>query len=333
MRDHGPLVGRRKTGRRPLLPEEQTILARAGGFLEKTGRNRRRAAPAGRGSRHLGPRRARGISRRRPRCRTGRMFLAELLAGAAQEDRLPPLPRGQGVGELSHRLARTAQAVRWLAGRRGNCGQRFPCLPCLGRGRTGPPWTGRWSGTPGGMTGGSPVLRPWRERRMGMELRPMQYKGFVWPHNPRTYTITYDRQVAVHKVPFGRYAMQDLGMGHRVMRGRGVCGAGGLYTFRPWPRCFTKAGPGTLLHPVAERPGLLRGPGPDSGAPGRTMCGTPLPSGRPTAATGHPGPGGGLTRGAPLRPRAGRPPWGPDPYGAHPGGDPVGASPRPGGSP
>ena len=35
-----------------------------------------------------------------------------------------------------------------------------------------------------------------------MELRPMQYKGFVWPHNPRTYTITYDRQVAVHKVPF-----------------------------------------------------------------------------------------------------------------------------------
>ena len=49
-----------------------------------------------------------------------------------------------------------------------------------------------------------------------MELRPMQYKGFVWPHNPRTYTITYDRQVAVHKVPFGRYAMQDLGMTHRV---------------------------------------------------------------------------------------------------------------------
>ena len=40
-----------------------------------------------------------------------------------------------------------------------------------------------------------------------MELRPMQYKGFVWPHNPRTYTITYDRQVAVHKVPFGRYAI------------------------------------------------------------------------------------------------------------------------------
>ena len=42
--------------------------------------------------------------------------LAGLLAGAVQEDRLPPLPRGQGVGELSHRLARTAQAVRWLAG-------------------------------------------------------------------------------------------------------------------------------------------------------------------------------------------------------------------------
>ena len=60
-----------------------------------------------------------------------------------------------------------------------------------------------------------------------MELTPMQYKGYVWPHNPRTYEIRYQRQVAVHKVPFGRYAMQDLGLTRRVMTGEGAfCGEG-----------------------------------------------------------------------------------------------------------
>ena len=37
-----------------------------------------------------------------------------------------------------------------------------------------------------------------------MELTPMQYKGYIWPHKPRTYTIRYQRHVALHKVPFGR---------------------------------------------------------------------------------------------------------------------------------
>ena len=84
-----------------------------------------------------------------------------------------------------------------------------------------------------------------------MELRPMQYKGFVWPHNPRTYTITYDRQVAVHKGPFGRYAMQDLGMTHRVMRGEGeFVGPEAYDTFRALASVFYEGGPGTLLHPV-----------------------------------------------------------------------------------
>ena len=45
----------------------------------------------------------------------------------------------------------------------------------------------------------------------------MQYKSYVWPHNPRTYTIQYVRKVAVHKVPFGRYAILSLGRGQGVM--------------------------------------------------------------------------------------------------------------------
>ena len=40
-----------------------------------------------------------------------------------------------------------------------------------------------------------------REKGDGrVELTPMQYKSYVWPHNPRTYTIQYVRKVAVHKI-------------------------------------------------------------------------------------------------------------------------------------
>ena len=54
-----------------------------------------------------------------------------------------------------------------------------------------------------------------------MELAPMRYKDFVWPHNPRTYTIEYRRAMGEHKVPFGRYHLQDLGPCKRVMKGEG----------------------------------------------------------------------------------------------------------------
>ena len=84
-----------------------------------------------------------------------------------------------------------------------------------------------------------------------MALTPMQYKGFVWPHNPRTYTIRYERRVAVHKVPFGRYAMQDLGLGRRVMEGEGeFYGPGAYDTFKRLATVFYSGGPGTLVHPV-----------------------------------------------------------------------------------
>ena len=84
-----------------------------------------------------------------------------------------------------------------------------------------------------------------------MALTPMQYKGFVWPHNPRTYTIRYERQVAVHKVPFGRYAMQDLGMGRRILEGEGAfLGPDAYDTFKALVSVVYEGGPGTLVHPV-----------------------------------------------------------------------------------
>ena len=84
-----------------------------------------------------------------------------------------------------------------------------------------------------------------------LELSPMRYKSFIWPHNPRTYTIEYERKVAVHKIPFGRYAMQDLGLGRRVMRGEGeFYGPSAYEDFKKLATVFYDGGPGTLLHPV-----------------------------------------------------------------------------------
>ena len=118
MRDYlAPLVGETEDGTEALLPEEQTILARRRRFSGED-----RAEPT-----EGGPLPEGGAEAPRSEAGQGDLpaagpgagqenVLAGLLAGAVQEDRLPPLPRGQGVGELSHRLARTAQAVRWLAG-------------------------------------------------------------------------------------------------------------------------------------------------------------------------------------------------------------------------
>lgn len=84
-----------------------------------------------------------------------------------------------------------------------------------------------------------------------MRLTPMRYKSYTWPHNPRTYAISFERQVAVHKIPFGRYCMQDLGLGRRVLRGEGeFAGAGAYEEFKTLASLFYQDGPGILVHPV-----------------------------------------------------------------------------------
>lgn len=84
-----------------------------------------------------------------------------------------------------------------------------------------------------------------------MLLAPMRYKDYIWPHNPATYTITYERQVAVHKVPFGRYCIQDLGLNCRIMRGEGEFAGDGAYDeFKKLATVFYSSEPGLLIHPV-----------------------------------------------------------------------------------
>lgn len=84
-----------------------------------------------------------------------------------------------------------------------------------------------------------------------MRLEPMRYKGYTFPHNPRTYTIAFERQVVVHKIPFGRYCVQDLGLGRRVLRGEGEFAGEGAYDeFKRLASLFYQDGPGILVHPV-----------------------------------------------------------------------------------
>ena len=139
MRDYlAPLVGETEDGTEALLPEEQTILARRRRFSGEGWLEPAEGGPLPEG----------GAEAPRPEAGQGdppaagpgagqENVLAGLLAGAVQEDRLPPLPRGQGVGELSHRLARTAQAVRWLAG--GGTAGTVP-LPSSVPGERGTDW-------------------------------------------------------------------------------------------------------------------------------------------------------------------------------------------------
>ena len=84
-----------------------------------------------------------------------------------------------------------------------------------------------------------------------MILSPMRFKNFVWPHNPRVYSITFERKIAVHKIPFGRHYLQSLGQTRRVLKGEGEFAGEGAYdTFKALATVFYEETPGVLVHPV-----------------------------------------------------------------------------------
>lgn len=84
-----------------------------------------------------------------------------------------------------------------------------------------------------------------------MNLSTMRYKGFTWPHNPRVYSISFERKAALRKIPFGNYHIQDLGLTRRVMRGEGeFVGEDAYQQFKKLATVFYDNGPGTLIHPL-----------------------------------------------------------------------------------
>lgn len=84
-----------------------------------------------------------------------------------------------------------------------------------------------------------------------MNLEAMRYKNFVWPHNPRVYTIDYTRKLAEAEVPYGRYFLQDMGFIRRILRGEGeFAGPGAYEDFKRLAAVFYQSGAGMLVHPV-----------------------------------------------------------------------------------
>jgi len=84
-----------------------------------------------------------------------------------------------------------------------------------------------------------------------MNLTPMRYKWYTWPHNPKVYSIDYERAMAVNKTPFGLYFLQDLDRKPRIMRGEGeFVGEDAYRQFGQLANVFYEAGPGLLVHPL-----------------------------------------------------------------------------------
>ncbi|MFI3251191.1 MAG: LysM peptidoglycan-binding domain-containing protein [Eubacteriales bacterium] len=84
-----------------------------------------------------------------------------------------------------------------------------------------------------------------------MNLTPMRYRDFIWPHNPRIYSIEYEKVIATNKVPYGLYHLQDMGRTRRVMRGEGeFIGPTAHNYFGALANTFYEEGSGTLIHPL-----------------------------------------------------------------------------------
>ena len=84
-----------------------------------------------------------------------------------------------------------------------------------------------------------------------MSLSAMRYKTFVWPNNPERCALAWERTPAEHKVPFGTYYLQDLGLTRQVLTGEGVfTGEDAYETFSELLALFLAGGSGTLVHPV-----------------------------------------------------------------------------------
>ena len=84
-----------------------------------------------------------------------------------------------------------------------------------------------------------------------MKLSSMSYKGYVWPHNPRSCTVTTEKTVTTSKLPGGRWHTGELGLSCRKISGSGeFCGEDAYLRFMELYEVFCQDGEGVLYHPV-----------------------------------------------------------------------------------
>lgn len=84
-----------------------------------------------------------------------------------------------------------------------------------------------------------------------MKLSSMSYKGYVWPHNPRSCTVTTEKTVTSSKLPGGRWHTGELGISGRKISGSGEFSGEDAYArFMELYEVFCQDGEGILYHPV-----------------------------------------------------------------------------------
>ena len=84
-----------------------------------------------------------------------------------------------------------------------------------------------------------------------MNLTPMRYKNYIWPHNPHTYEVLFSRDMVCRKVPFGAYVLQNMGRSCRILRSSGEFVGDGAYDeFSRLATVFYENRPGLLVHPI-----------------------------------------------------------------------------------
>lgn len=83
-------------------------------------------------------------------------------------------------------------------------------------------------------------------------LAPLKYKTYTWPHNPETYRISFEKDVAVYSYPYSNISeLDDLGKKPREVNGTGeFAGEGAYEEFKKLASIFYDRGPGTLIHPI-----------------------------------------------------------------------------------
>ena len=95
------------------------------------------------------------------------------------------------------------------------------------------------------------AFQSYKKEEIAVGLSPMRFKNYIWPYNPKTYEIAYQKQVVSHKVPFGNYILQNMGRTNQILRGTGeFIGADAYAQFKKLATVFYEETPGMLIHPV-----------------------------------------------------------------------------------
>lgn len=82
-------------------------------------------------------------------------------------------------------------------------------------------------------------------------MEKMQYKTFVWPHNPHTYQEICTREAMYEKNALDEIVFLGMGPLKRTVTGSGVFYGDGAYnSFRILAKLVEETSPGMLQHPV-----------------------------------------------------------------------------------